>query len=316
MTEKKTFSSSEADSVNRCLRAHYWAYGEGLEKIDKAKPLQVGSALHEFLEEYYLFLMKYHRDDYNGPEYYEVIEDIELNKFQKMLVESRYKGEHIIAARDAFTRYVDEVDPWEWEIIAVEDYIEYQLSDNVLINGVIDVVARLKKLPKKDMEKHGDLIGKLVVIDHKSCYNFYTYKEYKLNSQLPKYQFAANKLMKYGEPIEAVIINQVRTREDAKEKYTRTILRPSEIRQIKIVDQHLKAAEARLELKNLPLDQWRDKAQMTLIKDVCRYCDFFVLCDLELDDAKESQIRSFMLGEYKKRDTSYRDNRKANVNAS
>lgn len=304
MTLVETVSDSEIGQVTRCQMAHFFGYGMSITPKVASSYLQVGLVFHEMMAAYYQNL----KDGENWDDAC----DAGYLAGTMALMENRYFAEYVETATRMFEEYVQKSDGLEWEVVAVEEAIEYLLDDEVALIGVVDLVVRIKRASKEILKKYPDIVGKLAIVDHKSCYNFWTKKERMMHVQLPKYIFAANRTKQFGdELIEYGIIHMVRTRSDAKQLFERDVIKPSLQRQVNIVNDHIKAAKRLIiPLRKLPLPLWEMNAVRTTNKDICKNCDFINLCDRKLEGVSTYEIIAEIRTYFKKRDLKYREERK------
>lgn len=284
-------SHSNAESHSRCEWAHHYGYGYNITPKETADHIQIGKLFHEMAAGYYDALKQ-------GFKYPDAVQAGQII-WQQALLTKKYNLEVCNLVIELYNKYVAYFDFNEWEILWVEEYIEYQVSDNVILNGEIDLVIR-------DKRRSSPTRGKLGIVDHKTCYNFMTQKELGTHSQIPKYIFAVNMMKIFDEPITFGLINQVRWREvkDVNKLFSRLTLEPSEIKQAAFINEYLKQCREVVKKNELPDPYfWKDLSKRTTIKDICKYCDFNQLCVEELEGGTGKRT---MQAYYKKKDYSYR----------
>lgn len=302
---RESVSSSEVDTFSRCQTAHRFGYGHLFSPLRLSDPLQIGLCFHEGAAAFYNSLNSYRAGELQDVEDCRWAAHIAM---ERSLADSRYFEENVEIARSCFDKYLDNIDTLEWEIIAVEDYVEYPVSDEVNLHGVIDLAVRIKRAPPE----YRHLIGKVVLVDHKTCYNFFTWQELRMHSQLPKYVFIANQSNRYGEKVYGAIVNQIRWRHDARDKVRRSYIADDDLTELKqrnLVIEHIKTAEQIIARRNLPLSQWRDESTRSLNKDICKSCDFVDLCELEISGASANRFRAEVDAYFQRKDLSYRETR-------
>lgn len=301
----ETVSPSEVEQAGRCETAHFFGNGLEISPLWASPPLQTGNALHELLAAYYEARQK--RLDYD------TAFDKAMEAGGLALSQNKYFAEHMLTAKQTFERYVEsgEADYLEWEIVAVEYYLEYEISDGIAINGAIDLVVRILRASKEMLNEHPDIVGKLAIVDHKSCYNFWTAKEVMMHVQIPKYIFAVNQSKEFGgEKIEYGIINMIRTRSDAKQVVSRKIVKPTLKRQTNVINEHLKVSQKIIARRHMSMDRWASVAEKVLAKDICGKCDFAGPCNLLLEGASETTFKMEITQQFRPKDTRYREERK------
>jgi hypothetical protein len=203
-----------------------------------------------------------------------------------------------------YDRYVEYYHPREWEVLAAEEYFEFPIDDKeeIILNFAIDLAIRQRG--------KGKYAGDVGIVDHKAVGNFLTNNELAMHTQLPKYIYAANQLGLFGGNIKFGILNQVRYKApqkfDASKTFARVILEPSVARQENMIKEHLKTARHIVRKRKMPVTEVREEATKTLIKDICKWCDYRSPCDQELEGNDPSQTLAVF---FKPRDYSYREGR-------
>lgn len=296
--EKYIISHSEAELHSRCEWAHRYGYGYTLTPKTTNDFLQTGSLGHELLQGYYEGL----RDGMNFDDAYARGFDV----WKNAIAEKKYDLKICNRVLKYYNLYTDFFHPDEWEIFWVEEYMEYSVTDEFILNGQIDLVVRAKS---------GPLFGRMGVVDHKWVYNFTNDNALGTHSQLPKYVYALNKLDIFPQKLDFAIINQIRWRDienikSPADHFSRLVLqneRLSEFKQASFMNEYLKQAKRIAEKRNLEPKYWEDHSARTTIKDICKYCDFADLCIQELEGG---DIRTSMKVHFAQRDLSYRDERK------
>lgn len=290
-------SHSDQESRSRCEWAHHYGYGYRLTPKKQQEHTQIGLCGHEMLAGYYTAL--------KNSEPWEDAVEAGLEVWQEIIRTNKYDYDAIAKAKKLYDRYVEAFDPWEWEILWVEEYMEYQLTDELILNGVIDLVVRAKT---------GRLKGQIGVIDHKFVLNFMMDGEVETHAQTPKYAYCLNRLGIFDKPITFTVLNQVRYREMKNPsddmlfaRYVLTGDRLTETLQASFINEHIKQSKRIMELRRLEDPYfWKDHSGRTTIKDICKWCDYRLLCVREL---KGLSIETESKVQYKKRDLSYRDKR-------
>lgn len=289
-------SHSDAEQHSRCEWAHHYSYGYNITPKQQAEHLQLGHSFHEIIAGYYRGL----RDGEN----YDDSVDAGLLIHQQQVKDKKYDMTVLGTVIELYNKYVEYYNPDEWEILWVEEYMEYQVTDNLILNGEIDLVVRAKT---------GKLYGQIGVVDHKTCYNFMTNKEIGTHSQIPKYVFALNRMKIFDQKITFGILNQIRWREvkNIDKLFSRIVLTEqnnmSEVKQANFINEYIKQANRIIPKRNLPDPYfWKDSSNRTTIKDICKYCDFQSLCVEELEGKNSDLTRRVY---FSVKDLSYRQNR-------
>ena len=127
------------------------------------------------------------------------------------------------------------------------------------------------------------LEGRIVVIDHKFVYDFYTPEQTDLQPQIPKY-IGALRALEYDVAYGAY--NMLRTRKvktptaDGNNYFM--ILKPNAERVLNTFMEQLGVAAEIQALKELSLDDQNKRAYRTANKMVCQSCSFRDICSTEL----------------------------------
>lgn len=286
-------SHSDAEQHSRCEWAHHYSYGFNLVPKKMPEHLQRGDMGHKVLAGYYRAV----RDGYNWDDACEA----GRAAWRECLKTGKYDFEIADEVLKIFEAYVEYYHPNEWEIIWVEEYIEYQVTDNFVLNGEIDLVIRDKR--------RGKFFGKLGIVDHKWSFNFMTAKEVETHSQIPKYMFACNQMDLFGEEIQFGLINELRWRsvKNVSDMFAREPLEPSEIKQAAFIAEYIKQCNRIVPKRNLedPV-YWKEHSGRTTIKDICRSCDFVTPCVEELNGkSPDTTLKVY----FTQKDHSYREQR-------
>ena len=271
-------SHSEVDSYLLCRRKHYYGYGLSLERIATSHSLATGTAGHRILEKFYSMLLEV------GGTAEEQLEgwDTALRGAQQeyeLVVEEGYED-----ANNRALLYEILFDP-EWGYFANEFMVKngwrvlaVEQEFNLLYNEQTD--SRYPFVVDMIME---DKDGKIVVIDHKFVYDFYTPEQTDLQPQIPKY-IGALRAMNY--PVAYGAYNMLRTRKlktpaaDSMQYFM--ILKPNKDRVLNTFMEQLGVAAEIQALKELPIEEQSKRAYRTANKMVCQSCSFRDICSTEL----------------------------------
>jgi hypothetical protein len=172
-----------------------------------------------------------------------------------------------------YFEYWEEVDK-ELEILETEYKIKVPTGNGNTMTVVIDLLAREKN------------VG-IVATDHKFTYDFYNPEVIDLSPQLVKYLAA---LRSVDVPVVRLQYNEIRTRstkenrEDRTKLFKRTPFRPSKARVSRTMKEHFAAADRIMVFKEMPIEEWSDKALRVANRMVCQSCQFKDLCTSELND--------------------------------
>lgn len=271
-------SHSEVDSYLLCRRKHYYGYGLSLERVTQSNSLATGTAGHTILETFYQYLLDLD-DSAEG----------QLKNFEAGIAVARDAYEEIVRegyenaanrARLEDTLFHPEYGYFAnefmvrngWQILAVEKEFNllYDEKNESTYPFVVDMIVK-------------DPDGKIVVIDHKFVYDFYTPEQTDLQPQIPKY-IGALRAMEYDVAYGAY--NMLRTRKvktptaDGNNYFM--ILKPNAERILNTFMEQIAVAAEIQALKELSLEDQNKVAYRTANKMVCQSCSFRDICSTEL----------------------------------
>lgn len=289
-----TVSHSEVDSYLLCRRKHYYGYGLSLQRVSESHSLAMGTAGHRILETFYKSI----GEGFSA--------ETQRKSFDTALAEAKVEYETILSEgytddpkkatlhdalfHDTYGYFAQEPFVQQgYEILAVEaDFnLLYDESTDSHYPFVVDLIVR-------------DPDGKLVVVDHKFVYDFYTPEASDMQPQIPKYIGALRAL---GYEISHGAYNMVRTRkikEPTPEQMNHILLlKPNPTRVKSTFMEQIHVANEVQALKTLPIEQQDERAYRVANKMVCQSCSFRDLCSTELVGGNvELMLRS----EYKVRE--------------
>lgn len=193
LDDARIISISQADAFNTCLRK--WMLGYVFQKQSKtmSRSLSIGVIFHDVVAMYYKAVMEGMR-----------VHDAEQEGMKK-LTEYYLSGEHnaevlgIVAS--LFSRYVaQDTIVSSSKILAVEEDFFIPITADYWYGCRVDLLVEATQGRQK---------GNVLLIDHKTTYDFKTPEALKLNPQMPKYTAA----VRYnGYPVDEAYLNQIRTR--------------------------------------------------------------------------------------------------------
>lgn len=166
------------------------------------------------------------------------------------------------------------------EILGVEIGFEIPLYDGMILPGRIDLLVRYTK---------GRYKGEVVVVDNKFVYNFWSEDDFKMNSQIPTYIKGA-RILHPDAVIRRGMINQLRHRSNAQERFTLTPLTPTAFEIKAIIGNHIRLSEKIEKALATPGKQLRVEATKTLSKYSCGNCGFKLLCKSEITDGNTKDL--------------------------
>lgn len=194
-------SHSEVESYLLCRRKHYYGYTMSLRRVRESMSLAMGSLGHLLLEKFYGYILdKTELDKQDDPDIWAEAVVTARQAYDEEVKKGFEQPDNRADIWATFTTYV--ANEWlikdGWTILAVEKRfsLEYDPNEQLRYPFVVDLIARDPK-------------GKIVVIDHKFVYDFYSYEDTQLQPQIPKY---IGGLRALGFKIDYGAYNMLRTR--------------------------------------------------------------------------------------------------------
>lgn len=199
-------SNSEVITFQTCKHRYFLAHDLNLEPKTPGPALYRGTVGHSMLEAYYLNfvgLMPGEKTD----EIYDRAETAAWRVFGNYLTDANLSQDEILLGlRQVMQRYFKYVRFYEdrdtynsnqrgWIILQVEKYYELDLTTDYTYVARLDLVARID--------------GRVVIVDHKFVYNFWSQDSLDLSPQLPKYMGI---MRNNGITVDEVMVNQIRYR--------------------------------------------------------------------------------------------------------
>lgn len=271
-------SHSEVDSYLLCRRKHYYGYGLSLERMSTSHSLATGTAGHRVLEKFYEAILEIgDTAEAQAGAWDEAYARAEAE--YKLIVGEGYEDAsnratlHDLLFDSEWGYFANEYMVKNgWRVLAVEQ--EFNLLYNEASESrypfVVDMIVE-------------DPSGKIVVIDHKFVYDFYTPEQTDLQPQIPKY-IGALRAMNY--PVAYGAYNMIRTRKlktpTPESMQYFMILKPNTERVLNTFMEQLGVAAEIQALKELPIEDQSKRAYRTANKMVCQSCSFRDICSTEL----------------------------------
>lgn len=282
MTRK--VSNTEVITWNTCKQRYFLTFDLNLEPKKPGIALYRGIVGHAMCEAYYTpmigvspglktealfdFCEKKAWEVYRS--YLAVAEALDEN--EALLDLKRVMERYFAYARSYPTKSINNSNQRQWIILQVEKYYDLDLVDDFDYAGRLDLIARID--------------GRVVIIDHKFVYNFWTQDKLDLNPQLPKY---VGILRNNGIKIDEVMVNQIRYRpkkrppfytDEEMFKYSFYVPTPAE------VNNHLKeqiqVSREIVEWRSKPIEERARLATRILNDMVCTSCPVKSLCIMGL----------------------------------
>jgi hypothetical protein len=286
-------SNSEAGTWNTCKAQYRYSFDLALEPIKHSAPLSRGILGHDAIAAYYLAIQR-------GATPGEAALEARKVLSAAMADSATYDMEIVMDVDRILNAYFQNnmADLAYWEIIEVETKHLLPITDQFDMPMRLDLMVRDRRT------------GKLILIDHKYTYDFWTEDDLALNVQFPKYLGA---LRNEGYEIDHTILNQIRTRHlkapGADDLVRRSIQRPSNAKIRRALKEHIITSQEITDYRNLPDEIRPEVATRVFNKMVCRGCFVKSLCMAEFDG---SDIEYIAQNNYKTRTYGY-NNDTANI---
>lgn len=267
-------SHSEVDSYLLCRRKHYYGYTRSLQRVQESAALAMGSAGHKVLEVFYAEILK------AGNTHKEQLAAWDSALVVATATIKELRAEVSIPANRAsiFDTLEGLYFPSEplvkegWVIMGVEQSfsLEYDEENHSQYPFVVDIIA---KSP----------MGKIVVIDHKFVYDFYTYEASLMQPQIPKYVGALRAL---NYTIDHGAYNMIRTRKLKEPDFASMVqwldVKPESHRVKQVFTEQILVATDIAAIKEQEPAKQDAHAYRVANKMVCQSCSFLDICRTEL----------------------------------
>jgi hypothetical protein len=259
----------------KCTRLYYYEYVLNLEPKVFGEAITKGILIHSMLEGYYAGKMQglneeACRDEAMEPLIFAMSQDGDITELSNIRT----------LVTGYFEKYAD--DDERYEVMAVETKYALPLTDNYSMVGTLDALF---------LDKWNN---KVVAVDHKSTYNFWTDDQVTMAGQFIKYLIILRGL---GYDVERMMVNQLRTRPVKNgDLYQRAWADPSNKRTNAILRQHILVSDAIMEFRANGANH--DDTIPIYDKYGCSNCSFLSLCNSDT----EGQNLTFQINqEYQQR---------------
>lgn len=267
-------SNSEALALS-CEARWMWAFHHDFKLEPKTQSIALtrGTIGHQALEIFFRgILEEIKRED---------AEAGAINFLISTLTEASKKGDYVSLEaatqlmpiiKEYFTSWTLKKFLSEVDILGVEQRFDVELPGGFIIPGQADMVVRYKE---------GQYKGETAPIDNKFVYNHWSEDDFRMNSQIPTYIYGLRNLYPKA-VIRRGIINQLRHRSNAVERFVMTPITPERGEINSVIENHIKQASRIAELQKLSGEEIQQSAIKTLSKYTCGNCGFRSLCKSEL----------------------------------
>lgn len=255
----RKISNSETSAFLACERKWYYAHSLNLKPKAYSTSLSRGIIGHDALAAYY--------DNHFDPRAAEAVIMPYLSKAEgdeyKMLMD-------LLALLNRYFA-VDPIKNKGWEILAVEQQYDTELTDDYDFSMRLDLLCK-------------DENGLIVLVDHKFVYDFWQQTAFDLNAQFAKYIVS---LRSNGVLVDRVMVNELRHRvnpikseDDA--LFRQTFVTPSATEQRTVFKDHMKVSEKIIAMRELPIEVQSETVIRNMSAINCKNCSFPDLCKTEL----------------------------------
>jgi CRISPR/Cas system-associated exonuclease Cas4 (RecB family) len=263
--DPRRISNSETSAWFKCKTSYYFAFVMKIEKIKRSEALTRGIIGHEILADYYSVLKetKSHDTAVHSAQSFML----------RWVMDNPDDTNIVMELKTLLERY------WgywgghpDWEILHVEDAFDLEITADFQMPMRLDLLV-------KEVST-----GRIYLVDHKFCYDFWSQDDITLSPQFAKYVAA---LKANGINVDGCLLNQIRYRKmkdpDPTKYFKMTADKPSQSRINVNLSNHVKASLEITDYRNLPEDQMKAATTQVLNKMVCKSCDFKQLCISQLD---------------------------------
>ena len=193
-------SHSRADGYLLCRRKDYYSYTLGLRRRTEADSTGLGSAYHECLEVFYRTIAEAGSTRRKQKAAFKTAVKAMHTRYLQFIKEGFESPDNRVDLKELLRRYV-ELEPfvqngWLIQDVEREFLLEYDEETHSRFRFVIDLIAE-------------DPTGKVVIIDHKTAFDFFDHEMSQLQGQVPKYIGAMRGL---GYKVHYGAYSQIRTR--------------------------------------------------------------------------------------------------------
>lgn len=278
-TKPHSVSYSETSSYLLCQRKWEYGYGRSLQRITESESLMLGSAGHRVLQAFYQHILDQGDDRKDQQKGFDAALSKARAEAQAIYKEGFKDSDKKASLEEIIFDFYFSDEPLVkkgWTILAVEkDFVldtvvDDETGETVRTPFVIDLIAR-------------DPDGKIVVIDHKFVYDFYTYQDAALQPQIPLY---IGGLRGLGFKIDYGAYNMLRNRKIKAPTFAQRWgwleLKPNSVRVQRTFMEQLDTARELIGLQLLSPEERDLKMHRVANKMVCQSCSFKDICTTEL----------------------------------
>lgn len=288
----RRISNSEVSTWLSCQRKYYYEFDLNLEPNQQGSALSRGVLFHDVLAIYYSALK-------DGIKHDDAV-IVARRHLQSYLANTSFAMETVTEVDRLLHGYWNfyKGDP-DWEILDVERGYDLALTNEYEYSLRFDLLIRNRKT------------GEIILVDHKTAYDFWSEDDLALSPQFPKY---IGSLRANGVHVDKAILNQVRTRSiknpSPEQLFRRTVDKPSLAKIQNAMREQVIVSEQIVKHRSLPLEVRAANSVRTLNKQVCKYCDAKPLCMSEYDGG---DVTHMIANDFKQRTYGYNNSESPDV---
>lgn len=265
-------SGSQADSWLTCERKWMFSYVFKKASVAKSRALNLGIVTHDILEVFFQAI----KDGFNK----EDARQLAMQKLTQLFEEGGQSADVLTTSYMLVDRYIShDTIHSNSKILEVETDFFLPINSNYWYGLRLDLLVEATVGRQK---------GKVLLIDHKTTYDFWSPDDLLLDPQMPKYVTAVRFS---GYPVHEAYLNQIRTRFDSSkigEKSNEDLFKRSPVgitdeRVASSLHHQMVASERILNMMDKPLPLIEDSCLPTQNKMVCRMCPFKGPC-IKMED--------------------------------
>lgn len=278
LDDARIISGSQADSFNLCLRNWMFSYMFKKQAKTLSRSLSLGIVVHDLLAVFYQGI----KDGFSIRD----AEQLAMKRLTVMFEKSEYPFDILAMAHVLVSRYIAQD-----TIVTSSNILEVETDFFLPINKDYWYGMRLDLLVEATK---GRQAGSILLIDHKTTYDFYTPQALLLNPQLPKYVIPVRYA---GYHVTEAYINQIRTRfktpELVSKKSNDDLFKRSPVgitnnRVKNALKHHMITSKRILDMSALPLTVLEDECVPTQNQMICKNCPFKEPC-IRMEDGMSAE---------------------------
>lgn len=263
LDDASIISISQVDAFNTCLRKWLFSYGFQKQSKSLSRSLAIGIITHDLLAVFYKSIM-------DGASV-EAAERGAMRRLTEYFKEGQHSPDILSLVHALVSRYIaQDTLATGTKILSVEEDFFIPITSDYWYGCRLDLLVEATKGSQK---------GNVLLIDHKTTYDFYTDSALKLNPQMPKYTAA----VRYnGFPVHEAYLNQIRTRfalsvlgnKSNTDLFRRSPVGITQPRVRSSLKHQMKTSEKIVAMKKLPLELQIEECTPNQNNMICKNCPF------------------------------------------